>query len=140
VVEPRHPRGLVDTSVVIDLDHIPVSALPHTIAISAVTLAELATGPHTARDAAERARRQDRLERVEATYEAIPFDVNTARACGRVFAVVAAAGRKARGRRALDLFIASTALAEGIPLFTQNPADFDGLSDLIEVVPVEAAT
>ena len=66
----------------------------------------------------------------------LPFDVAVARAYGRVYAAVSAAGRKARGRRAADLMIAATALAEGVPLYTRNPDDFIGLGDLLEVVGV----
>lgn len=53
----RPERGLLDTSVVIDLEHIPAGSLPVEIAISAVTLAELAAGPHATDDPAERGRR-----------------------------------------------------------------------------------
>ena len=59
-----------------------------------------------------------------------------ARAYGRVYAAVAASGRKVRGRRAVDLLIAATALAAGLPLYTRNPDDFVGLSDLLEIVSV----
>lgn len=136
MAERRHARGLVDTSVVIDLDLIDPERLPAELAISAITLAELAAGPHATRDAAERARRQDRLQRTEATFEPLPLDGNAARAFGRVYAAVAARGRKARGRRATDLFIAATALAANLPIYTRNPADFAGLSDLLDVVAV----
>jgi predicted nucleic acid-binding protein len=51
---------------------------------------------------------------------------------------VAAVGRKARGRRALDLLIAATALALEVPLYTCNPGDFAGLGDLLEVVTVSS--
>jgi len=32
--------------------------------------------------------------------------------------------------------IASTAIAAGLPLFTTNPGDFAGLTDLLAVIPV----
>jgi predicted nucleic acid-binding protein len=139
VAEERRDRGLIDTSVVIDLDRVALDDLPQEVAIAAVTLAELAAGPHATEDGIERARRQERLQRAEATFDAIPFDADAARAYGRLYAEVAAAGRKARGRRALDLLIAATALAANLPLYTRNPSDFDGLGALIEVAPVSAA-
>jgi len=127
---------LIDTSVVIDLDTITSERLPHELALSAVTLAELAAGPHATTNIAERARRQDRLQRVEATFETLPLDSNVARAYGRVYAAVVAAGRKARGRRATDLLIAATALAHDLPLCTRNADDFAGLDHLLEIVVV----
>jgi predicted nucleic acid-binding protein len=136
VSEHRHPRGLIDTSVVIDLDQIAPGGLPAELALSAVTLAELAAGPHATADPGERARRQDRLQRAESTFDPLPVDAEVARAYGRIYAAVGAAGRKARGRRAFDLLIAATALASGLPLYTRNPDDFEGASSLLEVVPV----
>ncbi len=136
--EQRHARGIIDTSVVIDLERIDLRSLPAELAVSAVTLAELAAGPHATADPAERARRQDRLQRAEATFEPVPIDGAVARAYGRVYAAVAAAARKARGQRALDLLIAATALAAGLPLYTRNAEDFAGLDDLLEIVVVKA--
>lgn len=137
MAELRHARGLIDTSVVIDLDVIDPERLPRELAISAITLAELAAGPHATSDLAERARRQDRLQRTEATFEPLPVDANVARGYGRVYAAVAANGRrKARGRRSTDLLIAATALAANLPLYTRNPADFAGLSELLDIVEV----
>ena len=136
MADSRPARGLIDTSVVIDLERIAPADLPLEIAVSAMTLAELAAGPHATADPAERARRQERLQRAEATFEPLPVDAAVARAYGRVYAAVAAAGPKARGRRAVDLFIAATALAAGIPLYTRNPADFAGLSGVLEIVTV----
>ena len=136
MADPRHARGLIDTSVVIDLELIEPADLPLEVAVSAVTMAELAAGPHATADPAERARRQDRLQRAEATFEPLPVDGAVARAYGRVYAAVGAAGRKARGRRAVDLFIAATAGAAGLPLYTRNPDDFAGLSDVLEIVSV----
>jgi predicted nucleic acid-binding protein len=131
-----HVRGLLDTSVVIDLEEIDPDHLPDEPAICALTLAELAAGPHGTDDLDERARRQDRLQRVEATFDALPFDAEAARAYGRVYAAIVAAGRKARGRRAIDMLIAARAVASGLPLYTCNPEDFAGLAGLLEVVPV----
>jgi len=136
VPEPHDRRGLIDTSVVIDLEHIDPTNLPSELAISAVTLAELAAGPHAMPEPAERARRQDRLQRTEATFEPLALDRAVARAYGRVYAAITAAGRKTRGRRAFDLVVAATALAHGLPPYTRNPADFDDLDGLVEVVAV----
>jgi predicted nucleic acid-binding protein len=136
VPEPRHPRGLIDTSVLIDLERLDPTDLPTEVAISAVTLAELAAGPHATADTAERARRQDRLQRAEAAFEPLPVDADVARAYGRVYAAVAAGGTKARGRRALDLLIAATGLANDLPVYTCNPEDFEDLGSLIDVVSI----
>jgi len=136
VADRRRPRGLLDTSVVIDLERLDPSQLPIESAVSAITMAELAAGPHAAQDSAERARRQDRLQRAEAVFDPLPFDSEASRAYGRVYAAVVGAGRKARGARAVDLLIAATACAAGLPLYTRNPDDFQALTELVEVVPV----
>jgi predicted nucleic acid-binding protein len=134
--EQRTPRGLLDTSVVVELEQIDATSLPVEVAISAVTMAELAAGPHAASDANERARRQDRLQRAEAAFDPLPFDGEAARAYGRIYAAVIAQGRMARGSRALDLLIAATACAAQMPLYTRNPDDFRGLEKLIDVICV----
>lgn len=132
----RHAKGLLDTSVLVDLSDIEANDLPLEFAISALSLAELAVGPHTARDPKERAVRIERLQRTEADFHPLPFDVKAARAYGRIAAAVASKGRKPRGRRAVDMLIAATALANGLPLVTRNGEDFTGLEELIEVVVV----
>ncbi len=137
MAERAHARGLIDTSVLIDLEAIEPSSLPLELAVSALTMAELAAGPHATTDAVERGRRQDRLQRAEATFDPVPFDAGAARAYGQLYAAVVGAGRKARGKRALDLLIAATALAANLPLFTRNPEDFQALADLVEVVHVQ---
>jgi predicted nucleic acid-binding protein len=129
--------GLVDTSVVIEIERFDPETLPPRMAVAAITLAELAAGPHATDDVAERARRQERLQLTEAMFDAIPFDADCARAYGRVYAQTIAAGRKAR-RRAVDLLIAATALAAKLPLYTANSADFDGLQSLIQLTQVQA--
>lgn len=139
---PAH--GLLDTNILILRRWISHDELPGEMAISAVTLAELSAGPHEVRpdaeqavyfESAERARRLDVLQRAEHEFDPIPFEADAARAYGRVTAAVVAAGRKPR-RRALDLMIAATAMAAGLPLFTTNPDDFAGLDQLVTVIPV----
>lgn len=134
--DPRRARGMLDTSVLIDPP--PESALPEDASVAAITLAELVAGVHAARDPNERAARQDRLQRVEATLEAIPFDGDAARAYGRIFAAITGGGRKARGKRAIDLLIAATALSVGMPLYTRNIGDFSGLKGVVDIVEVRA--
>lgn len=135
LVVERVEAGLLDTSVVIDLDIVDADLLPLTVGVSAITMAELAAGPAATSDPAERARRQDRLQRAEAAFESIPFGTEAARAYGRVHAAVVAAGRQPR-RRFADLLIAATAVAEGLPVVTRNPADFAGLEQLLDIVEV----
>jgi predicted nucleic acid-binding protein len=139
VADTPAARGLIDTSVVIDLERVGADALPAELAVSAITMAELTAGPHATADSDERARRQDRLQRAEATFDPLPVDATVARAYGRIYAAVAGAGRKARGARSLDLLIAATALASDLPLYTRNPADFRGIQSLVEIVAVEPA-
>lgn len=134
--DQRPARGVLDTSVVIDLEHIEPSQLPIEVAVSAITMAELAAGPHATTDPEERARRQDRLQRAEAAFDPLPLDAEASRAYGRIYAAVVAAGRKARGARAVDLLIAATACAAGLPLYTRNPDDFQAIGGLVEVVVV----
>lgn len=126
---------MLDTSVVVDHDLVDAARLPDESAVSAITLAELAAGPHATTDAQERARRQDRLQWAAQTWDPIAFDAEAARTYARIFAAVRAHGRATRPRLA-DLLIASTAAANGLPLYTRNPADFAGLADILTVVEV----
>lgn len=133
---PHAEPGLIDTSVVVALEQLDAGQLPIQLAISAVTMAELAAGPHATSDPDERSRRQDRLQRAEAAFDPLPFDGEAARAYGRIYAAEVAWGRKPRGARALDLIIAATACANGLPLYTRNPADFRSLEGLVAIVEV----
>lgn len=136
MADPRRPRGLLDTSVIIDLERLDLAQLPIEAAVSAITMAELAAGPHATKDPDERARRQDRLQRAEAAFDPLPFDSEASRAYGRIYAAVVGAGRKARGARAVDLVIAATACSAGLPVYTRNPDDFQALHDLVDVITV----
>ena len=128
-------KGLLDTSVVIDHDIIDPASLPDESAIAAVTLAELAAGPHASDDPTERGRRQDRLQWAASIWEPLPLDADAARVYGRLFAATRAAGRTSRTRLA-DLLIAATAAANGLPLYTRNADDLIGLEEVVQVIPV----
>ncbi|HVA86648.1 MAG TPA: type II toxin-antitoxin system VapC family toxin [Candidatus Saccharimonadales bacterium] len=134
------PEGLLDTSTLLLLPRIAdPSVLPDVPLISAITLAELSAGPLVTDDEAERARRLAHVQQAEADFDAIPFDAAGARAFGQVAASLRRSGRK-RAARAFDALIAATAIANGLPLYTCNPADFvdiDGL--MVRPVPVPGA-
>ena len=119
----------------IDHDLVDADRLPDESAIAAVTLAELAAGPHATEDGDERARRQDRLQWAAATWEPLPFDAEAARAYGRVYTAVRVAGRTSRSRLA-DLLIASTAAANGLAVYTRNPADLRALGSVVRIVAI----
>jgi len=124
--------GLLDTSVIIDWDSREVAdALPDESTISSITLAELTAGPRLASTGVESARRQSRLQEVEAMFNPIPFDVYAARSYGAVTEV----GHSHRLRIA-DLLIAATAHANGLTLYTRNPDDFVGLEDVIDIISI----
>lgn len=126
-----HPttEGVLDTSVLIDLARLDPDSLPAEPQITAITLAELSVGPHLARTESERAARQAHLQQAEADFEPLPFDASAARAFGRVAAELRQAGRKPAAR-AYDALIAAVALAHGLPVYTRNAKDFEGIADL----------
>src|ERR1700733_4973057 len=122
-------QGMLDTNILILRRWIDPAELPDEMAISAITLAELSAGPHEVRRNDEQAAYD---EHAESEFGPVPFDAEAARMFGRVTAAVIAAGRKPRGR-AVDLMIAATAIAEGLRVYTTNPAYFAGLDALIRI-------
>lgn len=138
MTEGRHARGVLDTSTLILLPRITdADLLPEEPVITAVTLAELSVGPLVAVTDEERAARQAHLQQAESDFQPLPFDAAAARAFGRVAASLRRAGRKATAR-SYDAMIAATAIANELPLYTCNPADFEGIDEL-EVVAVAIA-
>ncbi|HXA53321.1 MAG TPA: type II toxin-antitoxin system VapC family toxin [Solirubrobacteraceae bacterium] len=128
-------KGILDTSTVILLQCLAdATALPAEPLITTVTLAELSVGPLVAEDDNERAVRQAHLQQAESDFDPLPFDAGAARAFGRVAASLRRTGRKTSAR-AYDAMIAAVAIANDLPVYTCNPADFSGV-DGLEVVDV----
>ena len=129
---PAH-RGVLDTNTLILLPRLrDARQLPAVPAITTISLAELSVGPLLAATEAERADRQAHVQQAEADFEPIPFDAAAARAFGHVAADLRQVGRKPAAR-AYDALIAATAIANGLPLYTVNPDDYRGITDLTVV-------
>lgn len=130
-----NPDGVLDTSTLILSERLSPEDLPTYPTITTVTLAELALGPEAASDPSERATRLARLERAEAGFEPLVFGMAAAKAYAAVSLSMRRAGRKPAAR-AFDALIAATALANGLPLYTCNPRDFQDIDGLtVEAVP-----
>jgi hypothetical protein len=126
---------MLDTSAVIDLPALDPARLPVEVAIPAIVLAELAHGVAMTKSAEQVMIRSQRLADIEAAFAAIPFDREAARRYGTLVAVTIAANRDPRPRR-IDLMIAATAAAHGLPLYTRNPDDFRGLDSAVTVIAI----
>ena len=120
---------MLDTSTLVIIDRLDPDDLPDESVITAVTLAELSAGPLVAADDEERAARQARLQETEAAFEPLPFDAAAARVFGGVAASLRRSGRKPAAR-GFDALIAATAMAHDLPVYTNNPGDFDGIEGL----------
>ena len=128
-----HPVGVIDTNVIVLLGRLRAADLPAEPVVTAVTLAELSVGPLVTDDPVERAARQSRLQETESAFDPLPFDAAAARAFGRLASDVRRSGRALRPR-AMDALIASIAVANDLPLYTCNPDDFTGMTELTLVV------
>jgi predicted nucleic acid-binding protein len=106
------------------------SRLPDEAAVSVVTLAELELGVHLARSEEARGRRLRTLQATRATYVALPVDEDVASAFAELVATARRAGRRPKIQ---DTWIAATARAHEVAVYTQN-GDFDDLA--IEAVRV----
>lgn len=125
---------LLDTCVVIDLERLDSDLGDVVPMVGSVTVAELAYGLATD-DLVARYERTERYHRVLAEIDVLPFGVAEAKVYGILAALVRRTGRDPRPRR-MDLQIAATASAAGIPLLTRNSDDFVGLERMLEVVAV----
>jgi predicted nucleic acid-binding protein len=111
-------RGLLDTSVFIAKEsRRPLGELPDSAAISVITVAELHLGVLMARGSAIRARRLRTLTAVQEAFEALPIDSDVALAFAEL---VASARRLGRRPKIMDTWIAATAIAHDLPLYSQD--------------------
>jgi len=126
-------RGLLDTSVFIAGEQkreLASSRLPDEAAISVVTLAELQLGVHMADTEDRRARRLRTVQSAQAIYVALPIDDAVASAFAELVATARRAGRRPKVQ---DTWIAATARAHAVAVYTQD-SDFDELA--VDVVRV----
>lgn len=111
-------RGVLDTSVFIAKETgRPLAELPDMAAVSVITLAELHLGVLMARGAAVRARRLRTLTMVQNAFEPLPIDLEVARTFAEL---VAEARRHGKRPKIMDTWIAATAVAHDIPVYTQD--------------------
>jgi predicted nucleic acid-binding protein len=111
-------KGLLETSVFIAKESgRPLGPLPAEAAISVVTTAELHLGVLMADDPDVRARRLRTLASVQALFEPLPITP----AVAQTFAeLVAEARRQGRRPKVMDTWIAATAVAHDLPVYTQD--------------------
>ena len=120
-------RGLLDTSVFVADEQgreLAADRLPEEAAISVVTLAELELGVHMAAAEDVRGRRLRTLQSTRATYAALAVDEAVASAFAELVATARTAGRRPKVQ---DTWIAATARAHGVAVYTQDD-DFDALA------------
>jgi len=121
-------RAILDTSVLVSDDP---TLLPEEAGISVVSLAELHFGLLIAAEREERARRLRRVGFIEAEFDPIPVDAEIARAWAELASISVARGLQPR-RRAMDLLIAATAQALGLPLISLD-RDLEPLADVLDL-------
>ncbi|MBA2519955.1 MAG: PIN domain-containing protein [Chloroflexia bacterium] len=103
-----------------------------TLAIAAVTAAEVLAGVEF-RKLLTRAHRADSdLEAVFEGVRILPFDLQAARVYAKVYAELRSAGRPIGG---FDLQIAATALANNCDVVTLNVGEFNRIPDLKVIAP-----
>lgn len=123
--------GLGDTSVFIAGESgrpLNADALPDELAVSVITVGELRAGVLAAADTATLQRRLGTLISVLAL-DSVPVDDEVAEAWAGLRVALEKEGRR---MAANDSWIAATALALGVPIYTQDD-DYDGVPGLTVV-------
>lgn len=123
-------RGLLDTSVLIagrdDPDKFTLPTDLTEVAVSVVSIAELAVGVLAAADSDQRAARLQALAALERSYDPLPVTSDVAHAYARLVAACKQAGWNPR---VMDTLIAATAVVHDCTVVTTDD-DFTGLGDV----------
>ncbi|MGN6557652.1 MAG: PIN domain-containing protein [Solirubrobacterales bacterium] len=127
---------LIDTSVLIDAERRDLS-LSRTLgaddrAISVITASELLHGAHRTNDGTARTRRAAFVEQLLSAVEALPITMAVARIHAEIWTELKNDGDLIGSH---DLWIAATALSQGMAVATANVRDFERVPGLT-VVPV----
>lgn len=127
---------LIDTSVLIDEERRERSLSLHLgdddRAISVITASELLHGVHRASDGKVRTRRAAFVEGLLSALEALPITMAVARMHAEIWSALKHDGNLIGAH---DLWIAATALSQGMTVATANARDFERVPGL-DVVPV----
>lgn len=132
---PPHRRGLLDTSVFVALEQgreLDYGSLPLEQFVSVITRGELLAGVHAAKSPEVRAVRVSTIESL-AGFSMLSADPSAATRWGELRHAVASAGRRPNAN---DLWIAAIALANRLPVVTQDN-DFDILAGLCDLTVVK---
>jgi predicted nucleic acid-binding protein len=127
-------RAIVDTSVLIAAENgraVDEAGFPEEPVVSVVTLAELQAGVLAAQDSETRARRMATLGRLS-TIVVLDVTESVASEWARLRVHLAEHGRRINVN---DLWIAASAVANGLPIVTQDD-DFDPLDGVRGLVVV----
>jgi len=123
---------LIDTDLLVDLERgAPTSATERLLgdedrSISVITVSELLHGAHRAQGAV-RARRRAFVEHILAGFQAIPITEPVARVHADIWSDLAVRGQQIGAH---ELWIAATALANGLGVATRNSGHFDRIAGL----------
>ena len=126
---------LIDATVFIDVERGSLDLNRHiasreeeTFFLSVVTVAELLTGVHRARTAAQKARRSVFVEGIIDRLPLLPIDLPSARIRAEIAAGLATSGLTIGAN---DLWLAAAALAHGLTLVTSNVREFGRVPGLM---------
>ncbi len=122
---------LIDTSVLVDAERggERLAQVPEDDehAISIITASELLHGVHRAADGARRTQRRAFVEHVLTDLEVLPITLEVGRIHADIWAQLEASGDLVGAH---DLWIAATALANGLSIATGNVRDFERIPGL----------